>query len=81
MSLRLVKSGEPGIDPDLAERWEAAKAAGDKLIKDGALDGLWLLLDAGEASVAFVHGDDPVALMWAVKRTAEGGIDQAVFGE
>lgn len=81
MSLRLVKSGEPGIDPDLAERWEAAKAMGDKLLKDGTLGGLWLLLDAGDASAAYVHSDDPVALMWAVKRTAEGGIDQAVFGE
>ena len=47
---------DPGIPAwptaRLAERWEAAKAMGDKMLADGTLDGLWLLLDAGEASAA-----------------------------
>lgn len=80
MSLRLVKSGEPEPDTVLRDRWDELKAKGDALLASGELDGFFVLLDAGEATQAGVHGPDPLSLLWAVKRSAEEGMDEAVFG-
>jgi hypothetical protein len=81
MTLRLVKSGEPEADPEIAARWASVKAAGDKALADGTLEGLFVLLDAGEDTRATVAGSDPMALLWMVRRSAEAAMDDAVFGE
>lgn len=81
MTLRLVKDGEAGPDPELAEAWAAQKAEGDRLLAEGRLDGFWAYLDAGPESKGCLSADDPMALLWAVQRAAAKRADAMVFGE
>lgn len=81
MTLRLVKDGEAGPDPELAETWAAMKAEGDRMLAEGRLDGFWTYLDAGADSRGYTSSDEPLALLWAVRQAAEGRLDALVFGE
>lgn len=81
MTLRLVKDGEPGPSPELAEKWAAMKVEGDRLLAEGRLDGFWTYLDADDESKGYTASDSPLALLWAVRQAAEGRMDAVVFGE